>query len=63
MKHMSINPVTIVQEHVKELHHQFRTTDDPQKKDVLAKRLRNLQNVLKFLAGTQNGTSDVGNYA
>lgn len=63
MKHMSINPVTLVQEHMKELHSQYTTTDDPQKKVVLGKRLRNLHNVLQFLSGTQNGTSKVGNYA
>lgn len=32
MKHMKINPVTIVQEYVKELHHQYRASDDPTKK-------------------------------
>jgi len=63
MKHLRINPVTIVQEHVKELQHQFRTTDDPQKKDVLARKVRNLQNVLKFLAGTQNDVNNVENFA
>ncbi len=63
MKHKSINPVTIVQEHMKELRKQYRTTDDPQQKDVLGRRLRNLHKVLQFLSGTQNGTSNVGNYA
>lgn len=63
MKHMNINPITIVQEHMSELRNQYRTTDDPQKKDVLGRRLRNLRNVVRFLSGTQNGTSNVGNYA
>ncbi len=30
MKQMSINPVSIVQEHMKELRNQYRATDDPQ---------------------------------
>lgn len=63
MKHMSINPVTIVQEHMRDLRKQYRTTDDPQQKDVIGRRLRNLHNVLQFLSGTQNGASNVGNYA
>ena len=62
MKNMSINPVKIVQEHVKELYHQYRTTDDPERKEVLARRLRNLKNVLQFLSRTQNGTTTVENY-
>ncbi|AJY68638.1 MAG TPA: hypothetical protein DEQ59_13940 [Geobacter sulfurreducens] len=63
MKHMSINPVTIVREHLKELRNQYRATDDPQQKDILLKRLRNLHNVLQFLSRAQNGTPNVGNYA
>jgi hypothetical protein len=63
MNHMSINPVLIVREHMKELRNQYRTTDDPQQKDVIGRRLRNLYNVLQFLSGTQNSTSNVGNYA
>ncbi|BBA70841.1 hypothetical protein YM18_2323 [Geobacter sulfurreducens] len=63
MKQMSINPVTIVQEHVKELRNQYRTTDDQQQKNVLERRLRNLHNVLQFLSRTQNDTPNVGNYA
>jgi len=63
MNHMSINPVVIVREHMKELRNQYRTTDDPQQKDVIGRRLRNLHNVLQFLSGTQNSTSNVGNYA
>jgi hypothetical protein len=50
MKHMSINPVTIVQEHMRDLRKQYRTTDDPQQKDVIGRRLRNLHNVLHLSA-------------
>ena len=63
MNNMSINPVMLVQEHMKELRNQYRTTDDPQQKDVIGRRLRNLHNVLQFLSGAQNGASNVGNYA
>jgi len=63
MKHKSINPVTIVQEHMTELHSKYRTTDDPQQRNVLERKIRNLHNVLQFLSGTQNGTNNVGNYA
>lgn len=63
MKHMNINPITIVQEHMSELRNQYRTTDDPQKKDFLARKVRNLQNVLEFLAGTQNDVNNVENFA
>lgn len=63
MNHMSINPVVIVQEHMKELRNQYRTTDDRKQKDVIGRRLRNLHNVLQFLSATQNSTSNVGNYA
>jgi len=54
MKYAITNPVNIVQEHVRELNCQYRATDDQQKKEVLEKRLRNLQNVLRFLAGRRN---------
>lgn len=61
MKRMSVNPVSIVQEYMNELRSQYRTTDDPQQKDVLGRRLRNLQNVRQFLSATQSSTSPVRN--
>ncbi|HJV33640.1 hypothetical protein [Geomonas sp.] len=63
MKGKGINPLRIVQEHVKELHQQYRTIADPQKKEVLEKRLTNLYNVLRFLSGREEGSGNVGHFA
>ncbi|MGD0283758.1 MAG: hypothetical protein ABSB95_15525 [Dissulfurispiraceae bacterium] len=53
MKKLKFNPIDMIRDYFIELQERFETATDAHEKNVLHMRLRNLQDVMKFLASTQ----------
>lgn len=59
MKRPRVNPIQIVNEHFSTLQERLRATADSTERNILRKRLRNLQSVRQFLASVyQNNRLD-----
>lgn len=49
MKRNRINPVDVINEQFKALHERFTAAADPNERRILHKRLKNLENVMRFV--------------
>ena len=57
MKNRHIDPVDIIDNYFADLQEKYKSTVDEHEKNVLRKRLLNLQGVKQFLVSAQTGNS------
>jgi hypothetical protein len=57
MRNRQINPIDLINNHFLNLNERFKSTADDHEKNVLRKRLINLQGVKQFLVSTETNTT------
>jgi hypothetical protein len=57
MRNRQINPIDLINNHFANLNERFKSTADDHEKNVLRKRLINLQGVKQFLVAAETDTT------